>query len=380
MKWLEKLLTFRKDALKEISKENISKLSVISVVFGIIEALVVVVLSRKPITVVPNAVFVLFSTLMIPLILREKKLGRYNWKTDLVVTAYGMGALILGVALTVVKIDKLNSIYVYIMVLYAVAATIYMTPTKMTFMFGTSFTLFTVLTSKLIDNEDTFLLTTINNIVMHIIAWVLGLVIFRTKYAHFLDKQELIHKNELLKSLSITDMMTGLYNHEFSFTQIKEGICNIVADTNKLTIAMIDIDNFKLINDTYGHTAGDEVLKDFASILKKEVRELDVVGRYGGEEFIIIFRNTLKANVESIIKRIREEVKGCEFTQGIKLTFSCGISEYDGGTAENLVKSADAKLYYVKNHGKDNFISEFPNQEYIKDINDKEPISCNVGG
>jgi len=168
-----------------------------------------------------------------------------------------------------------------------------------------------------------------------------------------LENAELMEQTRIL---SITDSLTHLYNRRH-FQQYFERILqeSINKDTS-LSVAMCDIDNFKLYNDRNGHLAGDRVLKDIARILHNSIKGSDIAARYGGEEFIIVFpetdKNTAYMICDNIRRRIEEvEFPGEELQPGGKLTISFGIASFpvDGNTPYELIKKADTALYQAKN-------------------------------
>jgi diguanylate cyclase (GGDEF)-like protein len=115
---------------------------------------------------------------------------------------------------------------------------------------------------------------------------------------------------------------------------------------------MIDLDNFKQVNDTYGHQTGDEVLVEIAKILKDNSRSTDVVGRYGGEEFIIIMPDPNDRDAALLLSRIQKIVEETSFKDGIHITLSCGVSELNGESVHGILKSSDIMLYEAKKKGK----------------------------
>jgi len=124
-----------------------------------------------------------------------------------------------------------------------------------------------------------------------------------------------------------------------------------------LSIAIFDIDNFKRVNDTKGHVIGDQVLVALAAILKKAVRGSDYIGRYGGEEFMVIFRDTGLSIAEKVSERVRQAIESYGFVEGLKITISGGVSQYHGETMTELIQSADFKLYSAKKSGKNQIVS-----------------------
>lgn len=171
---------------------------------------------------------------------------------------------------------------------------------------------------------------------------------------------------EKTKVLAVTDALTQLYNRRHFEKILVETISEAEkqgGDT-KVSLCMADIDYFKHYNDVNGHPAGDAVLRKIAEVLRKSVKGSDVVGRYGGEEFIIIFPDTSKDNVVKICEIIRKRIRDFKFPNEEKqpnkdLTVSFGIATFpdDARTADELVKKADSALYRAKGMGRDRVIT-----------------------
>ncbi len=166
---------------------------------------------------------------------------------------------------------------------------------------------------------------------------------------------ELIKKNEDLFKISQIDGLTQLYNHKTIFEKLEVEISRAKRYNLELSILMLDIDKFKNINDNYGHQKGDYVIKTVAKILKETVRETDICGRYGGEEFLVILSNTAINDAKIISERIRKNIQKYDF-EGIQVTISGGISEFNDEEALALVHKADKFLYVSKETGR-NMIS-----------------------
>ncbi|MGM0509286.1 MAG: diguanylate cyclase, partial [Fusobacteriota bacterium] len=157
---------------------------------------------------------------------------------------------------------------------------------------------------------------------------------------------------EDLKVSSYTDGLTNLYNHKKIFQMLKIEIDRAKRYKKNLSIMMADIDHFKKVNDDYGHLKGDLVLKKIASCLKNQIREIDIVGRYGGEEFLIVFPEVTREEAKIAAERIRKEVENLKFDEGLKVTISGGLAEYNGEEIQKLIKKADDKLYEAKENGR----------------------------
>lgn len=168
---------------------------------------------------------------------------------------------------------------------------------------------------------------------------------------------ELEQKNRILAKMSETDGLTQIGNHRSLIEHLKAEMINADRTVTPLSIAIFDIDNFKRVNDTKGHVIGDQVLVALAAILKKAVRGSDYIGRYGGEEFMVIFRDTGISVAEKISERVRQAIESYGFVEGLKITISGGVSQYHGETMTELIKSADIKLYSAKKSGKNQIVS-----------------------
>ncbi len=163
-----------------------------------------------------------------------------------------------------------------------------------------------------------------------------------------------------LRSLVMRDGLTGLYNH----TAIKEDLIAKMSsasrDVTSVSVAMLDLDNFKKVNDTYGHQIGDQVLRTLSHLLRQRLRKSDVVGRYGGEEFVVIFPNTTAEVARLVLEKIRiafnkilHVAEQAEFSVG----FSAGVADSrQTMNPDDLLVIADAALYRAKHAGKNQVV------------------------
>jgi diguanylate cyclase (GGDEF)-like protein len=160
-------------------------------------------------------------------------------------------------------------------------------------------------------------------------------------------------QNEMLEKLAITDGLTGLYNHRYATDLLARLIEENSRYGQPLSIAMIDIDKFKEINDFYGHPFGDGVLTKIASMIEDCLRKTDIAGRYGGDEFMIIFVHTNLEGAAESVKRIvnnAEKLKWDDKT--LKITLSAGVCQREDEDIPELIKKADTLLYAAKKKGK----------------------------
>jgi len=170
--------------------------------------------------------------------------------------------------------------------------------------------------------------------------------------------------------LSITDALTGAFNRRHLFNRLEMELLRAQRFGNPLSVVMIDIDHFKLFNDTSGHPAGDEVLRRASALFKTQLRKLDVMARYGGEEFFVVLPQTPKSEAVEVAEKLRRAVAGTAFPDGEKqpggkVTISVGVASFpdDGDALEALVDSVDAALYASKRGGRNKVSGFSPGME-----------------
>jgi diguanylate cyclase (GGDEF)-like protein len=165
-------------------------------------------------------------------------------------------------------------------------------------------------------------------------------------------------KNALLKELAQTDGLTGLPNRRAIGEWASRQLSGAIRHRFSFHVAMADLDHFKRVNDTYGHDAGDTVLKKFGEILKANCRSSDICGRMGGEEFLLAFSHASDENAERVVERVRAQLEAAEFTfreHSLTVTASfglAGLKEKKRCDFDSLVSQADAALYEAKRQGR----------------------------
>ena len=159
-----------------------------------------------------------------------------------------------------------------------------------------------------------------------------------------------------LRSLMARDSLTGLFNHTTTTQLLENAIATAERNDGKLSFAMLDVDHFKLVNDTYGHPVGDQVLLALSRILQQRLRSTDIVGRYGGEEFAVILPDVSSARAAQLIDELRQDFNRLVFHSAngdFSCAFSAGISSYPAHQRmETLREAADKALYAAKNNGR----------------------------
>jgi len=166
---------------------------------------------------------------------------------------------------------------------------------------------------------------------------------------------------DILRESSLRDGHTGLYNRRFLEEHIEQEQAQIQRDKTSYDVLMIDIDYFKLVNDTYGHDVGDTVIKYLSDLLKTSIREADLAIRYGGEEFLVLLRHTTPEATENIASKIHADFKTKKFIIGnesIEKTLSIGIAKLpqDADSLWKAIKYADTALYEAKNTGRNKIV------------------------
>ena len=134
--------------------------------------------------------------------------------------------------------------------------------------------------------------------------------------------------------------------------ELEKGVLSGTSQANPFSIAIFDIDFFKVVNDKHGHVAGDQVIQSVAAIISQSIREIDSAGRYGGEEFLVIFPNTKPEQALIVCERIRANVEAFDFPDHIRITVSGGIATYKNDEITAFVDRADKKMYDAKHHGR----------------------------
>ncbi|HEY7502489.1 MAG TPA: diguanylate cyclase [Gemmatimonadales bacterium] len=175
------------------------------------------------------------------------------------------------------------------------------------------------------------------------------------------DLENAVMGQEQMRHLAETDPLTNCFNRRALMEKLEQEMDRAARYATMLTGMMVDIDNFKQINDTYGHLVGDRVLKQLASLLKREQRSVDIVARYGGEEFVVLLPETTSTESRNFAERILRRVATHDFgEQGhpVRVTISIGIASFPDervSDGESLLRLADTHLYRAKSDGRNRF-------------------------
>lgn len=176
------------------------------------------------------------------------------------------------------------------------------------------------------------------------------------------ERQRLLRDSRMVKHykyLSSTDGLTGVYNHRYFQEYLDFEIQSSVKNHSMFALLFADVDNFKKFNDTFGHVAGDTVLRELATLFRGKTRKTDFIARYGGEEFAIVLPDTQLIGGLRVASHIRREIQSRKWVQTVTspeatITLSTGVVEYprDGRLKGDLIKKADEAMYFAKKNGK----------------------------
>jgi two-component system cell cycle response regulator len=169
-------------------------------------------------------------------------------------------------------------------------------------------------------------------------------------------QREMVKLNQTLLHEAMHDQLTGIYNRRAIINTLEKELDRAARGENPLSIGLCDIDHFKSINDTYGHQVGDDVLRGFVKLVEKQLRKYDYVGRYGGEEFLIVSPDSKGTKSEGLYERICRYISERKIQTGhqeIVITVSIGVAAFSGGqTVQTLLSASDAALYRSKEGGR----------------------------
>src|SRR5216117_3084953 len=171
--------------------------------------------------------------------------------------------------------------------------------------------------------------------------------------------KELESTNARLKETSFKDEVTGLYNRRFFSLRLEEELSRYRRFNHPVSVVLLDLDGFKAVNDDLGHAVGDDTLRDVAQLLLKHSRGINVISRYGGDEFAVLLVETPKAGARLYADRIRQVVSTYPFGHGLRVTASFGVSslpEDIAASPDDIIRSADDALYAAKRAGKNKVV------------------------
>lgn len=201
----------------------------------------------------------------------------------------------------------------------------------------------------------------LNNILKRNVGLLVATLDYLQNVIKTLDEPKIIEegKSDVLLETSTIDELTTLYLRDIFDITIEKRVDESKRLKSPLSLIMLDIDDFKVVNDTYGHQIGDNVLKKIGEIINLSVRQMDMAARYGGEEFVILMPDTKLNTAVEIAQRLRKKIKNIQFGD-FSVTISLGVSQLNNqvNSENKLIEKADHYLYQAKNNGKNRVESD----------------------
>jgi len=223
------------------------------------------------------------------------------------------------------------------------------------------------------DHQDTF----------RRIAGQVSIVIDRSRvYQEIVDRnRELVEQRSKLEACANSDALTGVLNRGAIMRFAEQALSTAVECDRPLGIVMADIDRFKWVNDSLGHAAGDMALKEFTSRITAALGPSDVLGRYGGEEFVVVVPDASVESVSGLAERLRAAVAASSFklgdeTRAISASFGCALSSEATGSIDDVVAAADRALYRAKNAGRNSVVFDGQSSPLV---GSRQPTIARVG-
>ncbi|QUH26442.1 GGDEF domain-containing protein [Serpentinicella alkaliphila] len=298
---------------------------------------------------------IMFLVLSVVVSIQFKRINNYS-NLALFITAYEMVA-ITGFLLIMHYYETLTILSFFSVMVMTLA--IYIIPNKLFYsqlvsiFLSISFYLFNIKHVTGIENSEFIKIIAYNLIVL----MYCNIGSYLTNYY---KRKQFVDSKELQKA-SITDYMTGIYNRAKFSEQLNYLVDDCNGSKSLLSLVIFDIDDFKKVNDTYGHLVGDSVIKKIAAIIKNSIRSTDIFARWGGDEFVMLLPNTSINQAMDMIERIRVRIQDNDFEKIKHITCSFGLVELRSNeTVESFLQRADNLLYNAKESGKNMLVYESP--------------------
>ncbi len=346
---------FRRDMLEE----NFVRLSIVSPALFFIE-LILLLFENHLMHIYIMVAFLMISLVFIPLIRYIKNnYSRLSHVFKLTIFyAYVLMALCFGAAQALAVLSEIDMTYVYLMAVLCVSLFLLIRPLPLAVLYAVVYVVFALMLPYAGAEPEALSSLRVNSAVFNLFAWIFGQIALKSRASVFLNRKKLHEQNRALEDLALRDAMTGLFHHAASLRRLQEEISRASAEGYPLSLIMTDIDDFKSINDTYGHQFGDNVISRVAAVFKTTVQGRGIVGRYGGEEFLIILPGTGLDEALALAESIQAALSGA--ISQPRVTVSGGVSLYCGESLNDFVRQTDERLYFAKHNGKQRFVSAPP--------------------
>lgn len=351
---------FKKEFKKGEIKNNYNIMFFVSIAFLLCEVLLYILKDRLFGAESAILSFIIVSVIFLPIIyiVRDKIDVVPMIVSKIILFLYCYVVLFFVISVVLLTQSEIDVSYLYVAVVLAISFFISLDAVERILLPLPAYVILIVLLYHFSQNPEIVFVFVANMFIINIIAYGLGSVIRNFNKEAFLHRKMLLEKNLLLEELVEKDAMTGLYNHYTSLQKLSKEIEHTNKTGYPLSVVLIDIDDFKKINDLYGHLVGDEVLKKFSEVMLNNSRSIDKVGRCGGDEFIIILPNTDIEGAKLLSEKIKMELSKTVIESNLSITVSGGISQYNNESVDELIKVTDDKLYKAKKSGKNQFIHD----------------------
>ncbi len=278
------------------------------------------------------------------------------------VLVFGLAAILLVFCTASTMIDQAihGQITVYVIGTMAIAVAVYMPPQISVPLFMLNHAGFLAAMTFLQPDRATLMSHYVNGSIVMILAVVITKLMFDSQRRVFQGMSIIQNQQHKLERLAIEDSLTGLYNRRYADSRLAQEFERSRRYDRPFSVAMADIDHFKRVNDTYSHQVGDEVLRQLAGLFRADIRAVDVVTRYGGEEFVIILPETTEATAYTVCEKMRWSVERHNWhviADELAVTISIGVS--GSNVADDLagiLRAADDRLYQAKHAGRNRVV------------------------
>lgn len=349
---------FRKNFIEQLNKENAKRLQVITAAILIVVIFQVIAYGLSDNDMYDNElirvklIIIVLGVIIITGLQFLRKDLKFAVKHSYIIIFASAFIMIFSSILNTFYAQKItNDISIYLLVLMAVIAANRMDFKSTMAILLANYIIFAA-GMHLFQTNPTYLFSHLfNGAISNVLAFIISEMFYKYSVKDYKDKLDIDQKNKKLKELSEKDDLTGLYNKRALCLRLAELLEEAKVTQGSVYLGILDLDHFKNINDRYGHLYGDEVLKLIAEKILLNVRDEDIVGRYGGDEFVVAFQDIDHEAVSTVMERILQEVNRLEFEE-CRLSFSCGIAVWNGESCEKLFERADAYMYDVKRFGK----------------------------
>jgi len=298
---------------------------------------------------------------MIGLFFATHKLkNRTEPNTTMFALQYIAVAVIMAAGIAIVTFDQLvtTNITPFLLTCIVCGLIFLIRPLVSFIIYVTSYVAYYNVIALTITSQNVLLSNRVNGVTAVGLGFFISAILWHYNYTNIIQKRHIEAQQKQLEHMAYYDLLTDLPNRRLFDKLIKQELSSMQQHSHESVIIMLDIDDFKTINDTYGHPVGDNILKQFADFLKNNVRKTDTVSRLGGEEFIILMPKTSLDGGYAFAERLRKLIMEREFVVGsvtLGITASFGVSLLRGTESQSLDDGyflADKALYVAKQRGK----------------------------